>query len=93
MSHMLSTHLYYRRSFPFYTFNILGGLDDEGAVGPCGSTNCIRAIPMLCRGFVSSSTLRQIPPDVSRKYFCIIFIVPCIFGISLADLLLFCIPY
>ena len=30
MSRMLSTHLYYRRSFPFYTFNIVGGLDEEG---------------------------------------------------------------
>lgn len=32
VSRMLSTHLYYRRSFPFYTFNIVGGLDAEGAV-------------------------------------------------------------
>lgn len=31
VSRMLSTHLYYRRSFPFYTFNIVGGLDAEGA--------------------------------------------------------------
>lgn len=30
VSRMLSTHLYYRRSFPFYTFNIVGGLDGEG---------------------------------------------------------------
>ncbi|CAN0146360.1 unnamed protein product, partial [Hapterophycus canaliculatus] len=30
VSRMLSTHLYYRRSFPFYTFNIVGGLDEEG---------------------------------------------------------------
>ncbi len=33
VSRMLSTHLYYRRSFPFYTFNIVGGLDEEGACG------------------------------------------------------------
>lgn len=30
VSRMLSTHLYYRRSFPFYTFNIVGGLDESG---------------------------------------------------------------
>ncbi|KAL5012148.1 hypothetical protein ScPMuIL_010699 [Solemya velum] len=27
---MLSTMLYYRRFFPFYTYNIVAGLDDEG---------------------------------------------------------------
>lgn len=32
VSRMLSTHLYYRRSFPFYTFNIVGGLDEEGVL-------------------------------------------------------------
>lgn len=30
LSRMLSTRLYYRRSFPFYTFNIVGGLDERG---------------------------------------------------------------
>lgn len=94
MSHMLSTHLYYRRSFPFYTFNILGGLDDEGAVGRCSSTSCIRTIRMLCRRFVSLSTLRQIlPPDVSLKDFCVRFIVPFIFSVSLSDPLLFSFAY
>lgn len=34
VSRMLSTHLYYRRGFPFYTFNIVGGLDEEGACRP-----------------------------------------------------------
>lgn len=40
VSRMLSTHLYYRRSFPFYTFNIVGGLDEEG-VCVCAGAFCV----------------------------------------------------
>jgi 20S proteasome subunit beta 6 len=30
ISQLVSTNLYYRRFFPYYTFNIVAGLDEEG---------------------------------------------------------------
>jgi hypothetical protein len=38
MAQLLSNTLYQKRFFPFYTFNLCAGLDDEGELQPCSST-------------------------------------------------------
>ncbi|CAM9111636.1 unnamed protein product [Pylaiella littoralis] len=52
VSRMLSTHLYYRRSFPFYTFNIVGGLDGEGigAVYGYDAVGSFERVRVACAG-------------------------------------------
>lgn len=42
---MLSTILYGRRFFPYYVYNIIGGLDEEGK---WFSTNTVNLFPYTC---------------------------------------------
>lgn len=70
VSRMLSTHLYYRRSFPFYTFNIVGGLDAEGAVARVTVVSWVLevlGVPTPCVGFSRVKSTREGLEECSRS--------------------------
>eukprot|EP00178_Gracilaria_changii_P006689 TRINITY_DN216_c0_g1_i1.p1 TRINITY_DN216_c0_g1~~TRINITY_DN216_c0_g1_i1.p1 ORF type:complete len:263 (-),score=33.15 TRINITY_DN216_c0_g1_i1:2165-2953(-) len=78
ISQLLSTMLYYRRFQPYYTFNVLGGLDENGqgwsyGYDAIGSHEKVRAVCSGTGQYLLQPVLdnqvefRQMTPDPSRK--------------------------
>lgn len=56
IAQMVATNLYYRRFFPFYVYNLIAGLDEEGkgAVFSYDPVGCVERVQCISEGTASS---------------------------------------
>lgn len=56
IAQMVATNLYYRRFFPFYVYNMIAGLDEEGkgAVFSYDPVGCVERVACISEGTASS---------------------------------------
>ena len=70
IAQMLSNTLYYKRFFPYYTFNIIAGLDAEGkgAVYGYDAVGSFQRVPVVCQGTGHELIQPVVDSQIDRKH-------------------------
>jgi len=69
VAQMLSNTLYYKRFFPYYTFNVLAGIDNEGKGAAWGydAVGSFERVPYVCTGTGSALVTSILDNQIGNK--------------------------